>query len=517
MLKPKTSFVSSMAGASIVLVLISLLSKGIGFFREILYASTFGLSMEFDLYLVSAAIPITINTAVIYIGQHYFVPTYHKLKINSNNEALKFFNSSFYSFLLGGLVISIILALFSSSIISFFVTEQTSSVRTLSTNLFLLFLLTIPLNAGISILSSYMQSELKFIWPAISQLLINLILIGMLITVSDRLNIYVLPIAIAAGNFIAFAVLSFILLDNIKLPEINFFKKMKVEGHEILFLLIIIEFVALSFPIIDRYFYTQIPEGGIAALNYAFTIYSMPVSIITLALITVIFPKFSKEAGENKEELKIALKKGININVFIMVPITFVLLFNGYEIIKLFYERGEFSVSNTFITNKVLLLYSYSLVFYSTYLVIIKLLYSLSMHLSILIISVVGFILKILLNYILVTDYQQNGLALSTSAVFLFLFLAGFFIAGKKLNLNLNVHCIKVIIYNSFNALISYCTAFLVFRLLELNDLINFFLKVILFLIVYAVNATLIKSDEYLIARNLLKSYLPNKGRIFLY
>lgn len=512
----KSSFASSIAGASVILALISILSKGIGFFREILYASTFGLSKEFDLYLVSAAIPITINTAVIYIGQHYFVPTYHQLKISSNEEALRFFNSSFYSFILGGVVIGSFLALFSNFVIGFFISDQTSTIKHLSNNLFLLFLITIPLNAGISILSSYMQSEFKFILPAIAQLLLNLVIIVMVITLSSSLNIYVLPSAFVVGNLVAFIVLAIILAGVIKFPAIKYFKELKIDRYDFLFFLIMIELVSLSYPIIDRYFYAQIPQGGIAALNYALTIYSMPVSIITLALITAIFPKFSKEAAENKDELITALKKGININIFIMVPIALILFFNGYEIIKLFYERGKFTASDTFITNKVLLFYSYSLVFYSTYLVVIKLLYSLSMHMSILFISVLGFIIKIALNYFFVNEYQQNGLAISTSLVFLFLFIAGFFIASNKLNLNLNIYCLKGIIYNSINALIAYYTVISVINILGLNEFINFIFEVILFALLYIINSALLKSDDYQIAINLLKNYSPTKVKIFL-
>lgn len=138
------------------------------------------------------------------------------------------------------------------------------------------------------------------------------------------------------------------------------------------------------------------------------------------------------------------------------------------------------------------------------------------MHLSILLISVLGFIIKIVLNYSLVNGYQQNGLAISTTIVFLFLFIAGFFIAGNKLNLNLNIFCLKGIIYNSINALISYYTAISIIKILGLNELTNFIFEIILFALLYAVNSALIKSDDYKIALNLLKNYSPARLKMFL-
>ena len=49
----KKGIVNSVAGASVLLTIIGFLSKGIGFVREIIYATKFGLSIEFDLFLVS--------------------------------------------------------------------------------------------------------------------------------------------------------------------------------------------------------------------------------------------------------------------------------------------------------------------------------------------------------------------------------------------------------------------------------------------------------------------------------
>ena len=52
-----TKVASSIAGASVILTLLGFLSKGVGFFREIIYANNFGLSPEYDLFLASIAIP----------------------------------------------------------------------------------------------------------------------------------------------------------------------------------------------------------------------------------------------------------------------------------------------------------------------------------------------------------------------------------------------------------------------------------------------------------------------------
>lgn len=509
----KNKITYSVAAASFSLVVISIISKGFGFIREIVYANSFGLSKEFDLFLVSAAIPITINTAVLYIAQHYFVPTYHKLKIISETDAQNFTGKSFYWFFFSGLILASLLAILSNPIIQLFVSADETITFMLSRNLFLLFLITIPLNAGVSILFAYLQSEYKFILPAILQLIMNIVIILMVILFSSEYNVYVLPISFIAGNLLAIVYLTFSLKSLLKINELTSVKKTDIKQSDLLFSLIIIEFVSLSYPIVDRYFYEIIPAGGIAALNYAITIYTIPVSIFTIALITTIFPKFSQSALDNKAELVTSLRKSISINIYLMVPISFVLIHFGADLIRLFYERGKFLSSDTFITSEVLKLYTISLVFYSTYLIAIKLLYSISKYKVVLYLSFSALLIKIFMNLLFVKNYFQNGLAISTSIVFLFLCIGGYFFIDKHLKEKLNLYLFRLIVINFFNAIIS-ISIITILSVLLLPSVVNgIWIKLLFFITVFIFNSMIIKSEDYIMAKNFLLSYLDKANQ----
>ncbi len=104
----KNELASSIAKASIILFIIGIAGKIIGFLREIIYANNFGLSSEFDLFLTVSAIPIVINTAVLFLSQHYFIPSYNRIKnqdFNSSNidkYGDEFFNYTFWWFICWG-------------------------------------------------------------------------------------------------------------------------------------------------------------------------------------------------------------------------------------------------------------------------------------------------------------------------------------------------------------------------------------------------------------------------------
>ncbi len=504
----KNKITYSIAGASFSLVLISIVSKGFGFIREIVYANSFGLSEEFDLFLVSAAIPITINTAVLYIAQHYFVPTYHKIKITSSTEAQKFTGRSFYLFFISGLILALILAILSNPVIKLFVSIDDQITFILSKNLFLFFLITIPLNAGVSILTAYLQSEYKFILPAVLQLIMNIIIILMVIFLSSEYNVYVLPMSFIAGNLLALIYLSFRLRSLLKISKHSSIEVLNLKQTDLLISLIIIEFVSLSYPIVDRYFFEIIPAGGIAALNYALTIYTIPVSIFTVALITTIFPKFSQSAVEDTNELISSLKKSISINIYLMIPISFIIIFFGSDLIRLFYERGRFTPSDTIMTDEVLKLYTFSLVFYSTYLIAIKLLYSISRYKVVLYLSLSALLIKVILNAFLVNNYSQNGLAISTSIVFLFLCISGYFFTSRYLNQRFNIYVFKQIVMNLLNAVVALLIVNLFFDLVSISSGAEVWMRILFFIAAFILNSMMIKSDDYIMAKNFLVSYL---------
>ncbi len=134
-MKPK--FTSTIAGASIFITAVLLLGRGLGLIREVIFANYFGLSAEYDMYLVATVLPITINSIILYIAQNFFIPNYNSAKKNSENEAIGFTGFTVWLFLFGGIIISTILFVLSDKI--FFQMLQKNLLNPQSTYLRLFF------------------------------------------------------------------------------------------------------------------------------------------------------------------------------------------------------------------------------------------------------------------------------------------------------------------------------------------------------------------------------------------
>jgi len=488
-------FTSTVAGASILITIVGLFGKGLGLFREIIFANSFGISVNYNLYLVGAVLPLTINTIILYIGQNYFIPNYNRIKTESENNAGNFVGSTFWIFTSGGIILSLLLLLFSGPFVSLYLKESSYAALSSTTEIFRIFLITIPINAAYSILAAYLQSEFEFKYPAYSQLFLNVCIILLVIFFSGSIGVLTIPLGYVLGTFFQLGYLIIKIHGKISLNITNLFNIEKFSGFAAATFLItvLIESISQLFLLADRYFYSYVDKGGIASLNYAMNLFMLPVSIISVALATAIFPSLSQSFNnKNLSDLKSKLNSFFSINTFLFIPISFILILYGDIIIKILFQRGQFDTNATLMTFNVLRFYVLSLVFYSSYAVINKLLYSANLIKSLLIITIAGCVLKIFLNYTLVGTFKQNGLAISTSGSYLFFFIAGGFLITLKLKIKLFTF-FKETFFNIINGLLSYLIVIILIKDNFFNDsLENNLLKLVVFLCLYSFNSKLL-------------------------
>lgn len=484
-------FSSSVAGASIIITITGLMSKGLGFFREIIFASLFGLSSDFDIYLVAAVLPLTINTIILYIAQNYLIPAYNKNKEIQPGSDNEFIKSNFFIFSSMGIILSIILYAFSEDIISLYLNGQSTNSITTAVNIFRLFLISIPINCAISVLIAYQQTIFEFRYPAYSQLLLNALFIFLILIFAKKLSIFAIPLAYDAG--IIFQLIYLLKKSGLKLKFIKPYFRFRNYRRYIpgaFLIIILIESIGQLYVISDRYFYNYIPTGGIAALNYAQTVFLLPLSVLSIAISTAIFPRFAQHLRSNSSsELESVFNESIRINVAIFIPVTILFFFYGDVILKLFFQRGKFTGSDTMVTYSALIFFSISTVFYATYNVMNKLIYSMGLIKKLLYLTITGICLKILLNFLLVGSLKQNGLALSTSISYVFFFCYSFYLINKQIIFEKKYIFISELLFSLGNGFIS---LFIVRQIVSLFFKGSLFLEIILFLILFLINIFLV-------------------------
>ncbi len=502
-------FTSTVAGASILLTGVGLLSRGLGLVRESIFANNFGLSPEYDLYLVSVVLPLTINTIILFLAQNFFIPVYHQKSSESKAEKKAFLSYSFFLFVSFGVLLLLVLFYFSGWFLKFYLSVATNSDSYYQAiTIFKIYATTIPINAGFSLLAAYSQAEYNFLYPSLSTLLLNITVILMTLFFTKYLDILIIPFAYLLGICLQ---LIFLLIKTDFKPQLKYFiinSRLKEYFNSIkssFVFIIIIEAVGQIYLISDRFFLNKVDSGGIAALNYGMILFNLPISIISVAFVTALFPSLSAEFGiNNSEKLVDKTNQFFKINSFIFIPIAFCMYFWGIDFIRLFFERGKFGSADSIMTFQVLKIYSIGLVFYSSYGIINKLFYASQMIKYLLFLSLGGLAIKISLNFILVSSLLQSGLALSTSITYIFFFIIGSQIISSLLKLNSVKIFYSELFYNLINVILSAIILELIFfNIPEFRWL--YLLKVSTFILIYLFNAYVINHEAIGIIKQVKK------------
>jgi putative peptidoglycan lipid II flippase len=118
--------------------------------------------------------------------------------------------------------------------------------------------------------------------------------------------------------------------------------------------------------VVDTLFASRLldPELAPTAIDKAFRLYMLPQGIFAVAVTTVLFPTLARFAARGDESgFRRSLDSGIRQIAFLLVPAGLISIVLAEPIVRLVYERGEFTASDTTVVADCLQAFSVGLVF----------------------------------------------------------------------------------------------------------------------------------------------------------
>ena len=118
--------------------------------------------------------------------------------------------------------------------------------------------------------------------------------------------------------------------------------------------------------LVDTLFASRLldPELAPAAIDKAFRLYMLPQGVFAVAVTTVLFPTLARLAARDDfAGLRRALDGGLRQIAFLLVPAGLVSIVLAQPIVRLVYQRGEFTAEDTVIVAQCLQAFSIGLVF----------------------------------------------------------------------------------------------------------------------------------------------------------
>lgn len=498
---------SSLIKSTFIIMIVSLISRAIGFIRDMLIAKNFGAGMYTDAYNMAVSVPEIVFTLVGLAISTAFLPMLSKVKAkNGKKEMYNLANNVINILFVVSLLFFVITSIFSKEIVDIFgFSQETSLLATRLLKITLLNLLFLSINACFT---SLLQVNEDFIIPSILGLFFNLPMIIYLLLYKNH-DIVGLTIANVIGNFFRVVVqIPSLIKHDYRYKVLINFKDERLKAIIILVIPVIIGAGANSLNlVVDKYIASNFPDGSVSALDYAQKLIIFINTIITTSVTSVVYPLMANmRNNEDNIGFLNMLKKSIIYLAILLIPITIGLIIFNRDIVKIVYERGEFTEYAVNLTTLALLGYAFGIFFTGLRDILNSTLFSMGKTKITTKNGIIGVIINIIFSVILSRYMGIMGIALA-SVIAMILTSSLLFRNIMKLEENFIIKdIIKKIGLISINAIIMGVVIIILTTYLreKLSSILVLFIGTIIGSIIYFILCYILKIEEVIEMKNLL-------------
>lgn len=345
-------------------------SRVAGLGREIVAASYYGVSGPMSAFTIAFQVPNLVRALFADAAlQPAFVPIFtEQLERKNYREAFRLASTLL---LLATLVLGAVTALFvlvAPVLMPLFAPgfegELLDLTVTLSQVLFPILILLGISGVVVGVLNSYDRFGAFAISPLFWNLTIILLVVFLAPMFEGQDRIYAYAIGILAGTLVQLLIPAWDLRNTPFKFELSFeWRNPDVRRVLLLMLPVTISLGLINFNLlINSLFGTLISEEAPAAIDKAFRIYQLPQGIFSVAIATVLFPTLARFATRgDHDSLRATMANGMRQILFVLVPAAAAILVLSEPMIRLVYERGEFTPEQTDLVATALFWFAFSL------------------------------------------------------------------------------------------------------------------------------------------------------------
>lgn len=354
--------------AAIAVTVINLLSKVLGFLRDIMLADRFGASSSADAYVMAQSIIGIVTGIFLAALGTSFIPVMSEYLVQKTRaETARFLNAIYSASLFISLSITIIGLVFSQQFVHIFAPNFDTTATGMTVRLVRIMLPTVVLTALITLNNGNLQNHKSYIVTATLGFPMNVVMILYLFLFTDRYGIQGLGAVLVLGTLIQLATQ---LIFTRKLGfRVQFVFDLKNEGVRRVGRLVIPVLIGSGIEqiniIVDRVLASGLATGSVAALSFATRLGLFVISLFSSAIYSVFYASMSNYISSgNNESFKRLLKNTINISVILTVPAMVGIIILRLPIVQLIYQRGLFDNRDSVITSTALYYFTLGVVWF---------------------------------------------------------------------------------------------------------------------------------------------------------
>jgi putative peptidoglycan lipid II flippase len=360
------------------------LSRVAGLIREIVASSYFGTSGAFSAFTVAFQVPNLVrNLFADSALSAAFVPVFTDLLVKEKRRDAFLLASTLAAVIVGGLgSITVLFILIAPWLMPLLVDTPTLDALAtgLSQVLFPIVLLLGVNGLVVGILNSYDH----FAIPAISPLVWNVVIIGVLVATHGMFEgdeqLYAYALGIVGGTVIQLLMV----LPVLRRLDFHFSRSIDLRDPRLKQVLLLMLPVTVGLglinfgQVIDSTIGFTVSESAPRAIDAAFRLYMLPQGMFSVAVATVLFPALSRFVSRGDlDGVRSLLATGMRGVFLLLIPCAAITLVLAVPITRLVYQRGAFNSASTDEVSTALLWFSFSLPFSGVNLLLTRTFFSL--------------------------------------------------------------------------------------------------------------------------------------------
>jgi putative peptidoglycan lipid II flippase len=415
------------AGAAGILLAGFALSRVVGLLREVAVGAQFGTSVEYDLFIAAFRIPDVVFTLVAggALGST-LVPVFSERRERGQAGAAVRLAGTVFNLIFIAAVVVAALGMVCAGWLAPLVGAGFAPDEQARLALLIRILLAQPVLLGVSeVISRYLNVTGHFLYPALAPAVYNLPIILAAIVLGPSLGAVGLALGVVAGAACYFLVqvpaglaagFRFAATLDLHDPGLRQIARLMVprmvgQGA-----------VQLSFVATTR-LASFMPEGSLAALNYAWIFAMLPLGPLGMAIGNAALPAMSAQAARGEHAaLGETARRTLSAILFLVVPAALLLIVAGLPIVQTLLERRAFTLESSARTAAALAFYAAGLPAHGAIEILTRSFYALQDTRTPVSVGVAGMALNVVLAYSLAgaggpeQAYLAIAFALSTSA-----------------------------------------------------------------------------------------------------
>lgn len=409
----------TVAQTAILMAVLTLFSKLLGFVREMVIAAFFGANYVVDAYVMAQSIPNILFSGILSAVSTSFMPLFsEKMEKEGTESGNQFVNDILNLLLRASICVAIVGIIFAPQFVSIFAPGFEGEQQSLTEFFLRVAFSFLIFTSANTLLTAFLQYKGVFLPQIVLGYGQNIIIICFVIAgalVNEKIIIF--------GLFISYILMNLMLT---KLASRCEFKR-RYRSHD---KYVAKQILALSLPVfiggyvaqintyVDKALASNLDEGSVAALNYALLIIGLITGLTASIISTITFPKLNQaKAIGDQEQFNRLLSKSFNLTAMISIPFGIGAMAFADEVVQVIYERGVFDETATTLTSIALFWYAPHLIASTLNTQIVQAFHANKDMKTPVYIGTISVVLNIILNLVLVKIMGLAGLAFATSIV----------------------------------------------------------------------------------------------------